>query len=236
MMLALLAEHGPRARHSGLFCGRTDPSMSIVCARRSRRCGCRPTPTGLLLVLAEDERCRDGDAGHHRRRDAASGQTFHCHQSRRCAEAWHCAAGARPPTADPCCTLCCCRAMNRAPMRCWNWPWPAAGIRTGNCFMATRSASVRSAGRWSRSSSPTSLPTCCCPRTILAGLWVVTADLLATDRRHPGQPAADGEYDLVLRCVEQAGGVHHVPKAAVPARRRLTWMIPRRNRRRWSGA
>jgi ADP-heptose:LPS heptosyltransferase/GT2 family glycosyltransferase len=42
--------------------------------------------------------------------------------------------------------------------------------------------------------------------------WVATAVLLAKTGATPASLIADGEYDLVLRCVEHATGVHHVPK------------------------
>ena len=42
--------------------------------------------------------------------------------------------------------------------------------------------------------------------------WVATAALLAKTGVTPASLIADGEYDLVLRCVELAAGVHHIPK------------------------
>jgi ADP-heptose:LPS heptosyltransferase/GT2 family glycosyltransferase len=42
--------------------------------------------------------------------------------------------------------------------------------------------------------------------------WVVSAALLARSGVTPESLIAAGEYDLVLRCAEQAGGIHHVPK------------------------
>jgi ADP-heptose:LPS heptosyltransferase/GT2 family glycosyltransferase len=42
--------------------------------------------------------------------------------------------------------------------------------------------------------------------------WVATAALLAKTGATPASLAADGEYDLVLRCAESASGVHHVPR------------------------
>jgi ADP-heptose:LPS heptosyltransferase/GT2 family glycosyltransferase len=42
--------------------------------------------------------------------------------------------------------------------------------------------------------------------------WVATAALLAKTGATPASLIADGEYDLVLRCVELATGVHHIPK------------------------
>jgi ADP-heptose:LPS heptosyltransferase/GT2 family glycosyltransferase len=43
-------------------------------------------------------------------------------------------------------------------------------------------------------------------------LWVATTGLLAKVGVTAAGLATAGEYDLLLRCVEQAGGVHHVPK------------------------
>jgi ADP-heptose:LPS heptosyltransferase/GT2 family glycosyltransferase len=43
-------------------------------------------------------------------------------------------------------------------------------------------------------------------------LWVATADLLAKVGVTAAGLVSAGEYDLLLRCVEQARGVHHVPK------------------------
>jgi O-antigen biosynthesis protein len=43
-------------------------------------------------------------------------------------------------------------------------------------------------------------------------LWVATTGLLAKLGVTPAGLAAAGEYDLLLRCVEQAAGVHHLPK------------------------
>jgi lipopolysaccharide heptosyltransferase II len=43
-------------------------------------------------------------------------------------------------------------------------------------------------------------------------LWVATAALLAKTGATPASLAEFGEYDLVLRCVELATGVHHIPK------------------------
>jgi GT2 family glycosyltransferase len=43
-------------------------------------------------------------------------------------------------------------------------------------------------------------------------LWIATADLFAKVAVTPASLISAGEYDLVLRCVEQASGVHHVPK------------------------
>jgi ADP-heptose:LPS heptosyltransferase/GT2 family glycosyltransferase len=42
--------------------------------------------------------------------------------------------------------------------------------------------------------------------------WAVTAALLAKTGVSASALAAYGEYDLLLQCVEQTGGVHHVPK------------------------
>jgi len=42
--------------------------------------------------------------------------------------------------------------------------------------------------------------------------WAVTSGLLAATGATPGTLLECGEYDLVLRCAEQASGVHHVPK------------------------
>ncbi|HEX4368060.1 MAG TPA: glycosyltransferase family 9 protein [Rhodopila sp.] len=42
--------------------------------------------------------------------------------------------------------------------------------------------------------------------------WVVSAAVLARSGASPASVAAWGEYDLVLRCSELAGGIHHVPK------------------------
>ena len=42
--------------------------------------------------------------------------------------------------------------------------------------------------------------------------WVATAALLANTGATPASLIADGEYDLLLRCAELAGAVHHVPK------------------------
>jgi ADP-heptose:LPS heptosyltransferase/GT2 family glycosyltransferase len=43
-------------------------------------------------------------------------------------------------------------------------------------------------------------------------LWVATTALLAKTAVTPAELAATGEYDLLLRCVDHADGVHHVPK------------------------
>jgi ADP-heptose:LPS heptosyltransferase/GT2 family glycosyltransferase len=43
-------------------------------------------------------------------------------------------------------------------------------------------------------------------------LWVATTGLLAKVAVTAAGLAAEGEYDLLLRCAEQASGVHHVPK------------------------
>ena len=42
--------------------------------------------------------------------------------------------------------------------------------------------------------------------------WVATAAVLAATGVTPASLAADGEYDLVLRCSEQATSIRHVPK------------------------
>ena len=42
--------------------------------------------------------------------------------------------------------------------------------------------------------------------------WIVTSTILAKTGVTPASLSADGEYDLVLRCIELAAGVHHVPK------------------------
>jgi ADP-heptose:LPS heptosyltransferase/GT2 family glycosyltransferase len=42
--------------------------------------------------------------------------------------------------------------------------------------------------------------------------WVATGALLAATGVTPASLTSDGEYDVVLRCVEQAAGVHHIPK------------------------
>ena len=42
--------------------------------------------------------------------------------------------------------------------------------------------------------------------------WVATAALLARSGVTPTSLIAAGEYDLLLRCSEQAAGIHHVPK------------------------
>jgi ADP-heptose:LPS heptosyltransferase/GT2 family glycosyltransferase len=42
--------------------------------------------------------------------------------------------------------------------------------------------------------------------------WVVTAALLAQTGATPASLVSDGEYDLLLRCIESATGVHHLPK------------------------
>jgi ADP-heptose:LPS heptosyltransferase/GT2 family glycosyltransferase len=42
--------------------------------------------------------------------------------------------------------------------------------------------------------------------------WVVTAPILAQTGVSPASLVADGEYDLVLRCTELAGRIHHIPK------------------------
>jgi ADP-heptose:LPS heptosyltransferase/GT2 family glycosyltransferase len=42
--------------------------------------------------------------------------------------------------------------------------------------------------------------------------WVVSGALLAQTGATPASLAANGEYDLLLRCSELAAGVHHVPK------------------------
>lgn len=43
-------------------------------------------------------------------------------------------------------------------------------------------------------------------------LWAATGSLLAKTGITPAELSATGEYDVLLRCVEQAQGVHHVPK------------------------
>ncbi len=43
-------------------------------------------------------------------------------------------------------------------------------------------------------------------------LWAVRAGLLARTGVTPAGLFADGEYDLVLRCADQASSVHHIPK------------------------
>ncbi|HEY0184231.1 MAG TPA: glycosyltransferase family 9 protein [Rhodopila sp.] len=42
--------------------------------------------------------------------------------------------------------------------------------------------------------------------------WVVTSPVLAATGATPASLVAAGEYDLLLRCVEAAGGVRHIPK------------------------
>ena len=42
--------------------------------------------------------------------------------------------------------------------------------------------------------------------------WMATAAVLAATGVSPASLATDGEYDLVLRCSEQARSIHHVPK------------------------
>ncbi len=42
--------------------------------------------------------------------------------------------------------------------------------------------------------------------------WAVASETLAKTAATPASLTAGGEYDLALRCVEVAGGVHHVPK------------------------
>jgi ADP-heptose:LPS heptosyltransferase/GT2 family glycosyltransferase len=43
-------------------------------------------------------------------------------------------------------------------------------------------------------------------------LWVATADLLARTGATPASLSLAGEYDLLLRCTEQADGIRHLPK------------------------
>ncbi len=42
--------------------------------------------------------------------------------------------------------------------------------------------------------------------------WAVTGALLAKTGATPASLIADGEYDLVLQCVDLATGIHHIPK------------------------
>ncbi|WP_158926539.1 glycosyltransferase family 9 protein [Acidisphaera sp. S103] len=43
-------------------------------------------------------------------------------------------------------------------------------------------------------------------------VWVASAALLARAGVTPASLVSGGEYDLVLRCAELAGGIHHIPK------------------------
>ena len=42
--------------------------------------------------------------------------------------------------------------------------------------------------------------------------WFATADLLARAKVTPRALLRDAEYDIVLRCTEQAAAIRHVPK------------------------
>ncbi len=233
MMLAFLA--GMDKRPAFRFILRQGGAVDIDHLRRDARCA---AAAGLQRLDrggaggGRRNRCRD--QRHHRRGDAAVGRSVFIPVS---VDGQGVGSAPGPSQRRAICAVrsAACRATNRARMRCWNSRWPAAGTRTGTCSMATRSASVRSARRRSRSSSRIFRPICCYRRTISAGCGSRRRRCWRRSAVTPASLIAAGEYDLLLRCVEQAGGVHHVPKLLCQRMASGTGLIRRWNRRRWSG-
>ena len=102
------------------------------------------------------------------------------------------------------------------------------GRRTSS--MPTKHASVRPAASASRSSSRTSRPTCCCPPTISAVPGSPPPRCCTASAVTPRALLRDGEYDLVLRCAEQADVDPPRAEAAGAARRRTRWTTTPRPR------
>ncbi|HYZ62945.1 MAG TPA: glycosyltransferase, partial [Acetobacteraceae bacterium] len=84
---------------------------------------------------------------------------------------------------------------------------PAAGLIYGD-ELRPSPVSQENEGFFKPDFSPDLL----CATNYIGRPWVATAAVLAATGATPADLCRDGEYDLLLRCVEHAGSIRHIPK------------------------
>ena len=89
-------------------------------------------------------------------------------------------------------------------MRCCRSRSPAGCIATRTCFTPTRSASARSSHEREPFFKPDFSPDLLLSTNYIGRPWFASAALLRACGLTPANCWQDGEYDVVLRCTEQA--------------------------------